>query len=206
MDLPLMNKDTHFFESKHQSNNHSLEERIDSLLQSIEMRLSCIRLEKLTALDGDRCVVDLKISSEKDNVHFPEFDKQRISILCDGFNESTFLHELMNALIKCSDRFVEENFLFDGFARFSQTVCPQKIADFSYQTRKIEFKDPRFNGHFREMSYDVDASKAPFYGSGKLGEQQRNTIEKAKVTGGHFPTDRVSDRNDGVECRIIKTN
>ena len=170
------------------------------------MRLSCIRLERLTALDGDRCVIDLKISSEKDNVHFPEFDKQRISILCDAFNESTFLHELMNALIKCSDRYVEENFLFDGFARFSQTVCPQKIADFSYQTRKIEFKDPRFNGHFREMSYDVDASKAPFYGSGKLGEKQRHTIEKTKVTGGHFPAENVDDRKKRDERRTIKTS
>ena len=199
MDLPLMSKDVHFFNANKKSNQLPLKQRVETLLQSLEMRLSRVSLDKLTVIDESRCLIDLQISSDIENAHFPEFNNQRLSILCDGFNESEFLHELMNSLIKCSDRYIEENFMFDGFARFSQQVCPEQIANFSYETRKIEHKDPRFHHHFREMSYGVDASKAPNYAAGRLGEQQRNIIQKNNVTAGHFPK-QAHNRDVKKQC------
>ena len=192
MDLPLMSKDAHFFKADNIDNQRSLKQRIETLLQSVEMRLSSIRLDKITVIDETRTLIDLQINSEVENTHFPEFNDQLVSILSNGFDAPEFLHELMNALVKCSDRYIEENFMFDGFARFSQEICPQRIAHFSHQTRKIQHKDPRFHRHFREMSYDVDASKAPNYASGKLGEQQRSIIKDNNVTGGHFPNEEHS--------------
>lgn len=37
------------------------------------------------------------------------------------------------------------------------------------------------------MSYDVDASKAPYYASGDLGEKQRKLLEKGNVDSGYMP-------------------
>jgi len=83
MDLPLMSKDAHFFKADNVDNQQPLKQRIETLLQSVEMRLSSICLDKITTIDGSRTLIDLQISSEVKNTHFPEFNDQRVSILSE---------------------------------------------------------------------------------------------------------------------------
>jgi len=193
MDLPLMKSNPSFFYPENTSTYSMTEQNVQlrtlGVLKTINLKGFDIQLESVRILNQEQSLIELSIKSIKKDVHFPELIDKRIAIICDDFTESVFLHELSNELIKHSDRYVEEHFTFDGFARFSHKICPIKLAEFSYQTRNIKHKDPRFHKHFRQMSYDVDASKAPFYGSGSLGEKQRLAIKKMSVTGGYLPNE-----------------
>ena len=193
MDLPLMKSNPSYFyadsDHNHSNNENDVRLRTQTVLESVKIKSFEIQLDSVRILNEEKSLIELSISATEQNVHFPELINQRVAIICDDFNESVFLYELMNELIKRSDRYIEEHFTFDGFARFSHNVCPQKLAEFSYQTRNIKNKDPRFYQHFRQMSYDVDASKAPFYASGALGEKQREMIKNGKVTGGYLPNE-----------------
>ena len=198
MDLPLMNSMADSLYSRdcteHLNDEQSLLLRTKAMIDLIKLKSFDLKLDSVKAFNDQKHLFELSISSTKQKVHFPELVGKSIAIICDEFNESVFLHELVNALIKQSDRYIEEHFTFDGFARFSQKVSPQKLAEFSYQTRNIKDKDPRFHKHFRQMSYEVDASKAPFYAHGALGEKQRQAIIKKSVTGGYLPNEPLQNK------------
>lgn len=206
MDLPLMKSNPGFFyqgNDNKDSNDQSLHERVALALKPLKIKSHELHLESVLELGHEQCLIELFITQPNDEAqaHFPELVNRRITLFCEAFNESFFAHQLMDELIKTSDRHIEENFTFDGFARFSQKIHPEKIAKFSYQTRNIKHKDGRFHQHFSQMSYDVDASKAPTYASGLLGEKQRTKIAKGGVRAGHFPneaTEELSNRANKI--------
>jgi len=191
MDLPLMKNNSEFFEIDNDANSNK--KTVDSVMQSV---LSCfklksfvIKLDSITEIVGDKFLIQLKLHSTCEDVHFPEFKNCSLSILCSEVTESSLIQQLMDELVRISDRYVDNQFSFNGFARFSNTVCPLKIAEFSYQTRNIKHKDPRFVKYFKQMSYEVDSSKAPTYATGELGDKQRYSIEKNRVMSGYLPND-----------------
>ncbi|MFT6098469.1 MAG: hypothetical protein ACJAYF_001011 [Arenicella sp.] len=126
--------------------------------------------------------------------HFLELAGSSISVICQHQDQRDFVHQLINALIARSDRFVDELFSFKGFRRFSHTLDPIKLAKFSYKTRNIKVEDARFDKNFENMSYKVDASKAPFYNDGELGRQQRQLISSFSDLGGYLPIEKTANR------------
>jgi len=193
MDLPLMKSNPGFFEPEpstgHQDLAQKVRDGVNSVLNDFKLKSFEIQLDSIIPITNDKSLVELVIKPSEEGVHFPEFIDCGVSIVCRDFNESEFMYELMNELIKISERYVEEQLTFDGFARFSQKVCPKRVAEFSYQTRNLQNIDPRFHQHFRQMSYDVDSSKAPTFSSGILGEKQRQIIEKNNVSAGYLPNE-----------------
>jgi len=121
--------------------------------------------------------------------HFPELKNESITVVCEQHNCHDFLHQLITVLIAQSDRYVEENFAFKGFKRFSHDLDPVELAKFSYQTRNVKVTDKRFDKGFKDMSYKVDASKAPSYNDGELGRQQRRLVSSFDNLGGYLPLD-----------------
>lgn len=189
-DLPLMKRHSSFFklESKTtNSNQTTIRSRVDSILASFKLKSFNIKLDTITEISNHKYLIELKLNSTQPNIHFSEFINCSVAILWNNITETQFMHELMNALIQISERYVEENFTFDGFARFSDKLCPKKIAEFSSQTRNIKHKDSRFDHYFRQMSYDVDSTKAPTFSTNELGEKQRGSINKHKVSAGYLP-------------------
>ncbi len=191
MDLPLMKSNPTFFTAESaqldKSKKISFEQRVIAVLESLRLKSFNLSLDKIILIGQRKSVIEMRVKQTHTHTHFPEFRDLELDLLCLEFNESEFLHELMNKLIKVSNRHVEEQFTFDGFARFSQQICPKKVAEFSYQTRNIKTQDPRFHQHFKNMSYDVDSTKAPTYSSGALGQKQRAKIRQNKVQGGYLP-------------------
>ncbi len=113
---------------------------------------------------------------------------RKVSVVCETNQQNEFLHELFNAILKLSDRFIEEAFEFRGFARFSQQICPADIAQFSYRTRKTVNDNAQFTEAFADMSYRVDAAKAPAFNAGKLGQQQREALNQYGLLAGYLPS------------------
>ena len=134
---------------------------------------------------GDRVVYELNIKGTSS--HFPELAGTSLVVVCDCLNSGDFLHQLASSLISRSDRYIEESLEFKGFTRFSHQLDPIKLAEFSYQTRNVEISDSRFDKGFEDMSYKVDASKAPFYNDGELGRKQRALVASFDNLGGYLP-------------------
>lgn len=119
----------------------------------------------------------------------PEYDRLEFSVIISGVEQ--FVYALMDTLIQHSDRYVEEHFQYDGFARFSRTLDPFKIAAISLQTRPYsrDMKNVRFEQVFRSRNYEVDASRAARLGVGPLAEINRRKIRAIPQLQGHLPAD-----------------
>jgi len=134
---------------------------------------------------GEQIVVELVL--EDKSQHFSDLaDKPVVVVVSDS---SEFAHALMLALIAISDRTIEENFSFENCARFSRDFDVFKLAEFSYTTRNIQSHDARFDKAFKDMSYKVDASKAPPISANDLGAQQRDFLNNYSDLGGYLPLD-----------------
>lgn len=179
MDLPLMATQAQRFDGA-------------STAWSVSEVLSRMRVDNLqpslyatTELSGGRKVYDLNLELiGEPATTFNEFDNARVSLLCEQGTQSEFLHALFDALLNISDRHVDEVTTFENFARFSRSLCPIQIAQFSCQTRNIPQQDKRFGRHFQDMSYRVDAAKAPNINKGKLGDSQRDVLSLAEQNNG----------------------
>lgn len=122
--------------------------------------------------------------------HFSELANSSITVVCEHQDQRDFLHQLIAALIARSDRYVEESVAFKGFKRFSYSLDPIALSEFSYQTRNVNITDTRFDKSFENMSYKVDASKAPFYNDGELGRKQRELVSSFDNLGGYLPLEK----------------
>lgn len=136
---------------------------------------------------GDKRIVQVTLKSGQAHCHFTELEGAVLTVVCEQPDDGDFLHQLMATLIKHSDRYVEETVSFKGFHRFSHTLDVLKLAEFSYQTRNVKVTDERFDSEFVNMSYRVDAAKAPEFNSGELGEQQRLMLAPYDSLGGYLP-------------------
>jgi len=130
-------------------------------------------------------LIELKLEGQ--SRHFPELTGSTLAVNCREKDDSDFLYQLINELIQLSDRFIEESVCFKGFARFSRNIDPLNLAKFSYVTRNIDATDPRFDRNFEDMSYKVDAAKAPTYNTGLLGQKQRAAVGSIDGLLGHLP-------------------
>ncbi len=141
-----------------------------------------------TAVLGGKRLFELQVLGRSS--HFPELENSSITVVCEHLDKRDFLHQLIATLIARSDRYVEENIAFMDFKRFSHDLDPIELAKFSYQTRNVEISDSRFEKGFEDMSYKVDASKAPLYNDGELGQKQRLLVASYKNLGGYLPLEK----------------
>lgn len=197
-DLPLMAGRATFFVN---DQNEALEKCL-SRLQFSQMNF---RLYKCTHLSKQQIVVEVDmIETDLAEALFPEMLGKRLAISGDVGNTSLFTHRLISELITASDRYVDEQFSYQGFARFSHCVDVSRLADFSYQTRSVQAQDNRFNSYFKDMSYQVDSAKAPDYAAGVLGKQQRAAINSSGMIGGYMPNASADVGACQIEPRLRK--
>jgi len=180
-------------------NNHHdlplLAGNFDSLLTdttlSIKEQCELIQVDGLSlsllgqTVIGEQTIAELKLTGQSDQ--FDDLSKRPFVVVVK--HTAQFAHALAQTLINLSDRYIEEQFFFNDCPRFSRQVSPFRLAEFSYQTRNIESQDLRFTTAFNDMSYRVDAAKAPFISSGCLGDQQRDFLAQYQHLGGYLPKD-----------------
>jgi len=153
-----------------------------------------VNLVSVKSISESAMVVCLRLELEKKSAYpfaFTELNDRDINIICYQENINALLHELVEHLIMLSNRFIAENFRFEGFNRFSHKLNPIAIAEFSFDTRRPLSVSRDFAPYFSSMSYHVDSGKAPAYNSGHLGQQQLQQIERYDVKQGFLPTSEV---------------
>ncbi len=132
-------------------------------------------------------LAEIKLTGNSEQ--FPELADQ--TLVVSFRRASEFAHALMQTLISQCDQYAEQIVRFEGCARFSYRFNPFSLAKFSFQTRNIQSGDARFDKAFKDMSYRVDAAKAPKLSSGELGQQQRRFLSSYNDLGGYTPLESV---------------
>lgn len=160
---------------------------------SLSFEQQCDRL----SLDGLKVVVKsehrvanqfvIEVIIEGDSAQFK--DLCNTPIIISVADRECFAHEFMQALISMSNRSIEEIVRFEGCARFSQKFNVFDVAEFNYLTRNIKSDDARFKSAFQDMSYRVDAAKAPPISENELGDQQRQFLANYQNLTGYLPID-----------------
>ena len=155
------------------------------VLSRVRFGSSMFTLSGLTELDDQTFAATLKVDTNSQL--FPEFAGASVSVMFQKGDYNGFLYSLVDALIQYSDRYVQENFTFQGFARFSHEVSIDQVADFSTKTRKLGPQANEFMQNFRAMNASVDARRAPKLNGNSLGVKQLNKIGRFSYLEGYLP-------------------
>lgn len=194
IDLPLMAKNPNLF-APHTDNWTDRHSNITNLLSRIYLANHQFELHDYLQVDAKQCLITLSISSDSTSplAHFfPELTDTQLTLLTKT-NDNAFLYTLMDALLAKSQQYIEENFKFQGFARFSRQQNIQAIGQFSLDTRLLpENPDSRkqadFQRLFRDMTIEVDSARAPTMAKHPiLNTQQKTSLENEIIHEGYLP-------------------
>lgn len=192
-DLPLMANNLDLVESVADIEMHDLIGATQAL-QGIQFGQRPLQITQYEQRQNGTVIIDLQLkpaalarSIEND---LAEFNALAFSVLLEKAVASELFHEIMAALIKHSNRHIEENFLYKGCARFSRRIDPRRIAQLSIATRPYarDARNQSFTPVFKQYNYETDAARAPALGKGKLAEKNRAIIARFDRLGGHLPS------------------
>ena len=187
LDLPLMAKHPQLFKQQ-ETEWTQPKDSLESLLQHIRIQRLSLELEDVSIRKNRQCLVDISIAAcNSGQCLFPELQGRSISLLCERATNSSFLHQLMQTLLHISDAYVDEQFSFKDFHRFSTQHSPEMLANFSINTRKTETHCDLFQQQYKDMLYQVDSARAPRINSGRLGQQQVAALNKHSPLDGYLP-------------------
>lgn len=168
------------------------EVQIKALLSLLRFDQRALVLKSLNFFAGKAWVTITfgdKTSSRQLEGGLAEFDDAELCVTFDPNQPHHLIYELQDALIRISDRHVEEAFTFDGFARFSRQINPIAIARLSVASRPYQrdSQNVAFYPGFKHANYNVDAKRAPHLGTGRLAQRNRALIERVEGLMGHMP-------------------
>lgn len=106
-------------------------------------------------------------------------DTQYLSLLINKLDINYFAHQLMQQLIHLSDRYIDENFYYRGFNRFSWKNDIKAIAQLSTEVRQLHksVDSESFNQHWQQSNYETDQSRIPVVSSGPLWSKLQNQLK-----------------------------
>ena len=124
------------------------------------------------------------------NLTLPELkDRQFLSFTIEHLNFNQLAHELMAQLLILSNRYVEENFKFQGVARFSRQYTVEGISRLSITTRQLhkESKFSEFQHMWLQSNYDTDLTRVPNLRKSELYQKLIRQIEQLGPISGALP-------------------
>lgn len=184
MDLPLM---AHFPELVMRETSSVKQPLPETWLQGVRFDGRDVKVDDVAMRGNGNLIVDLVFAEASSPRVRSGFEQLPMTIVLREFSEASLVHEIMNALIQRSDRLVDEQFRYRGFARFSQNVDPAGLMQLSVVTRTGGLPDEQFELVLAALNYDTDARRVPSLGSGMLAHRNRQTLRQEGELGGHMP-------------------
>ena len=184
-DLPLMAQYAELFDLTMDSNTEFSLDMINRTFARLSFDQTRIECLDLSIRRNGKLLIDIIFhigNAEQDaQIEFAELHGIECTLVLNKACINELLHELMQCLITLSDRYVEEHFCFNGFARFSRKHSIQAIGEFSVNTRKIhEGKlDDEGKRLIQEHNCQVDESRAPKI---KLAQQKQRLAPSFQET------------------------
>lgn len=145
--------------------------------------------DKLVRKDGS-LIIDLRLDDAATPSARQGLTDVSVTLVLQRLDTAALLHELMDALVRRSDRLVDEHFLYRGVARFSRTLSPHRIASLSVHTRRLAQQDEQFANVRDQLNYETDARRAPVLGNDRLAHKNRQMISRETDLDGHMPIEK----------------
>ncbi len=112
-------------------------------------------------------LIDIKFGHSKernkDINFFRWLESKEVTLIVSKPTKSQIIYALMDSILKESDLYVEENFLFDGVPRFSRRISPLAISKLSLETRneeRLQLKKELIE-KMREINSIIDQTRIP---------------------------------------------
>lgn len=166
-DLPLMAQYAELFDLSINSNTTFDMASIQQTLQRLRFDQTRIECLDICTRPNGKLLIDIIFqignAEQDEQIEFAELHGIECTLVLNKACLNELLYELMQCLVNLSDRYVEEHFRFNGFARFSRNHNLQAIGDFSVNTRKLHegVLDEKGKRLISEHNDQVDESRAP---------------------------------------------
>ena len=177
-DLPLMAKHSALFYSKdnplHRENKKYL---LVKQLASVNYDGAQFKVQQLEQRSNGQWLLDIEIIPSR-LTQLPEIQPMAVLLQLDSLCPNEMLFKLFESLLKLSDRHVDENFSYQTFARFSNTISLIAIAEFSSQLRNKDVmkKNALFAADLEQANYLTDKTRIPVLNQGKLAEKIKTSL------------------------------
>jgi hypothetical protein len=194
VDLPLMAR---YPELVLHCAPHDAEPQLAQWLDSVYFDGREIKVSDLLVRANGNIVLDLSLGDMRDSQgsHIPRYGFEQVALTVTMLKceQSVLLHEIMNALIQHSDRLVDEQFRYRGFARFSQRISPWRVAQLSIATRTRGLPHHEFEPVRKRVNFETDEKRVPSLGAGKLADKNRHILKMEGRLDGHMPLEWPGD-------------
>ncbi len=179
-DLPLMARNADIFRRP-----ISTELSYEDCLRLIKFDCGTFSMVDIQSLRNGLSAVTLQLDMPTET--HEEFTAEPIILLLKALTPNALLHALMNELIARSDSYVDENFRYNNFARFSAQNDVTAIAQLSADLRQnpenlLGQTAGRFVKDFATERYDTDITRVPQLSSSPYGENLRRQLLAMKLT------------------------
>jgi hypothetical protein len=191
-DLPLMSQHSELF--THIKENHVPENLryFRQALQNVRYDHGSFELDNMTCLNGKKWLLDIKIHLNT-KTSLPELCSSAltnsITILLERLSVNELYYELMDYLLKLSNRYVEEQFQYKGFRRFSRS---NSVVAIGYLSSTVRHRGPNkilddFSNQLKAANFYVDQSRVPPLTNSKLSKKIAATLKKFPNLEGILP-------------------
>ncbi len=188
-DLPLISQNAELVRL------HDLNPYEDLGFQNYKEKLASIRydgarlqLKSIKELVNGKWLVDIKIKSGP-NGQLPEIKDMEISFLLTSLTMNEIYYQIMDEFLSLSDRHVEENFLYKGFARFSRKNSIIAISDLSSVLRQ-RIKNGEHHAFalaYESANYQTDKTRVPKLYEGALSNKIKSCLTRFGQLEGFLP-------------------
>lgn len=152
---------------------------IEKFLKSIHYNGCQFELLSFILRPTGEYLIELYILPSESNLLTELKAVKYISLILATLDINYFAHQLMQQLIQLSDRYIDENFYYRGFNRFSWKNDIKVIAQLSTEVRQLHksVDSEGFNQHWQQSNYETDQSRIPVVSSGPLWSKLQNQLK-----------------------------
>ncbi|PCI51816.1 MAG: hypothetical protein COB49_00670 [Alphaproteobacteria bacterium] len=184
-DLPLISQNADLVQLSEEKTGF---ESLKSQLESIHYDSAKLHLKTIKKLANEKWLIDIKIEPDA-NGQLPEINDMAISFLLDELSTNELYYQLMGEFLSLSDRHVDENFHYKGFARFSRKNSIIALAELSSILRKKSQDEEHhaFAQAYEAANYETDKSRVPKLYYGLLSDKIKLNIARFGQLEGILP-------------------
>lgn len=188
-DLPLISQNADLI----QLNGHNPDEDIGFQSFKEQLKRVCydsakLHLKSVKELAYGKWLVDIKIECDVYG-QLPEIGDMEISFLLESLTMNELYYQLMDKFLSLSDRHVDENFHYKGFARFSRKNSISAIAKLSsvLRQRTQDSDHHAFTEAYETANYETDKTRVPKLYEGLLSNRIRSNLTRFGQLQGILP-------------------
>ena len=148
------------------------------------------QLQSCIDIAQGRCFVQLALVPSQFSILEEVHQGLVVDLLLEDQQANHVLHRLMEQLVVLSNRYVAQKFTYKGFARFSEQVSVQAIAEVSSSTRSTTLNSLTQNAH-ATLQYTVDENRRPILSDSHYSKQLCTVLSRFEPLQGFKPVFKV---------------